>query len=294
MRATVLGLIALLCGACAEPQRPPPERARRPVIVASFQPLFWMARILAGPDAEVHLLPPADVDPAHWRPDDAAIRRAWAADLILINGADFEGWTGTVSLPISRVVDTSAPLRPLLRRASAHHHGPGADHGVDPHLWLDPQLARRQLEGVARRMAQLLPHVEITARRARIEAALDRIEADLRALGQRGADRPLLANHQAFDYLAARAGLQVHSLDVAPDAPPEAAAPACAAAKRHGAGIMLWEAAPSAALSDALTRCGVVSVVLRPLERPPVEGDHERAHRSDLAKLSAALSAQDR
>lgn len=284
--------LLLLCAACAEPTRAPPTNARRPVIATSFQPLYWMASTLAGDDADVFLMPPAEVDPTQWQPDDDAIRKAWAADLILINGADFEAWPGAVSLPVSRIVDTSAPLRPLLRAADGHHHGPNAKHGVDPHLWLDPHLARRQLERIAQRLAQVVPSAEITARRGRIEAALTRIETDLRALGRVGAGQVLLANHQAYDYLAARAGLQVRSLDVAPDAPIEQISAVCATAKTRRAGIMLWEEAPSAAIKAALTRCGVVTVVLRPLERPPVEGDHERAHRADLARLSAALAAQ--
>ena len=292
MTVTPLKLIvlSLLITACSAP--PPAESlASRPLVMGtSTYPLYWMASTLAGSDAEVFFAPPAEGDPATWAPDDAAIQRLQAADRIVINGAGFETWVGTTSLPLSRLVDTSAGLKARLRSARGHHHGPGEGHALDPHVWLDPQLAAVQLAVVAAQFQGRVPDAALTARTERLQAALKQIETTLTQLGSAAGDQVLLANHRAYDYLAARAHLRVNSLDVAPDAPASAAAPICIVARRLKAHHMLWESTPAPALAAELTRCDVVSHVLRPLESPPPEGSYLKAHQADLAKLIKAFS----
>ena len=284
-----LPLIAAAWIACSAP--PPAESlSARPLVIATTTwPLYWMASTLAGAEAEVFLAPPAEVDPALWAPDDAAIQRLQAADRILINGAGFEGWVGTTSLPISRLVDTSTGLTARLRSARGHHHGPAEGHALDPHFWLDPQLARVQMGAVADQLHGRVPAALLAERRARLNAAFEQIEARLAELGAAAGDQVFLANHRAYDYLAARAGLRVHSLDLAPDAPVEDAAPTCLVARRLKATAMLWESAPAPALAAALAKCGVGSRVLRPLEAPQPEGSYLKAHLADLAALTAAV-----
>lgn len=279
----------LLCLGCA-PTAPAPS-APSPEIATSFYPLYWMASTLAGDAVPVYLAPPAEADPATWMPDDAAITRLQRARRILINGAGFEGWVHSASLPLSRLVDTTITQRLQLRSAPAHQHPGGVAHGLDPHVWLDPQRARQQLTQVADALSPWVPAESMAPRRARILAGLARIEAALTRL--KPGDQVVLANHRAYDYLATRAGLRVHSLDVSPEAPVQQAQSICTVARRIKARVMLWEVAPAQPLADALTACQIRSLELRPLERPPPEGDYVTAHLSDLAALAAALHPTD-
>lgn len=266
---------------------PPPAAPESTEIATSFYPLYWMAKTLAGSDVPVYLAPPAEVDPATWAPDDAAIQRLQRARRILVNGAGFESFLHSTSLPLSRLIDTTASQRMRLRSAPAHQHPGGVAHGTDPHVWLDPQRARQQLAAVQAALAPWVDAAALARRAATVRAGLDRIDAALQAL--KPGDQVVLANHRAYDYLAARAGLTVHSLDVAPDAPPIEAQAVCTVARRIKARLMLFEAAPSPPLADALAACGVQTIELRPLERPPPEGDYVSAHLADLARLAKAL-----
>ena len=289
MMRLLIATALIATSACTAP--PPAESlSAKPLIIAtSTWPLYWMASTLAGAEAEVFFAPPAEVDPARWDPDDAALLRLQAADRILINGAGFEGWVEASSLPLSRLVDTSVGLTARLRTARAHHHGPGEGHALDPHFWLDPQLARVQLVTVEDQLRGRVPDATLKARRDQLHAAFDQIEASLKALGAAADDQVFLANHRAYDYLAARAGLRVHSLDIAPNADVKDAAPTCIVARRLKAKAMLWESAPSPALAAALAECAVISHVLRPLESPPPEGSYLKAHQADLSALIAAI-----
>src|SRR5262245_44741270 len=64
-------------GAAPAPAAPP-----RPLIVASFYPLYEFARQVAGERAEVTMLVPAGVEPHEWEPSPQDVARLQRAALI--------------------------------------------------------------------------------------------------------------------------------------------------------------------------------------------------------------------
>jgi len=126
----------------------------RPVVVTVSYPLAYFAETLGGDEIEVLFPVPEGVDPSFWRPAISDISAMQAADLILLNGADFATWTTRASLPRSRIVDTSAAFSDLYIQTETitHSHGDGGEHshtGVASYLWLDPELALKQAEAMA-------------------------------------------------------------------------------------------------------------------------------------------------
>ena len=86
-------------------------------------PLAYFAERIGGEAVEVVFPAPAGVDPAFWRPSPEDVVRFQAADLILVNGAGYAGWTRTATLPASRRVDTLCGVpggRVDRARASGH------------------------------------------------------------------------------------------------------------------------------------------------------------------------------
>ena len=84
-----------------------------------------------------------------------------AADLVLLNGAGYEGWLNFVSLREERLVNTTAGLADrllLLEEAVVHQHGPEGEHshaGNAFTTWLDPTLAAVQALAIERALASL-------------------------------------------------------------------------------------------------------------------------------------------
>ena len=72
-------------------------------IVATNYPLFYFASRIAGEKAEVIFPVDEDVDPAFWHPESKDIEAIQKTDLIIINGAAYESWLSTVSLPKSKI-----------------------------------------------------------------------------------------------------------------------------------------------------------------------------------------------
>ena len=74
-------------------------------------PLKYFAERIAGEHAKVVFPAPKDIDPAYWMPDRKIISDYQKADLILLNGAHYAKWTEKVSLPRSKMVDTSRKFK---------------------------------------------------------------------------------------------------------------------------------------------------------------------------------------
>ena len=262
-------LLILLTACGDEPRIAAPERIGPPVVYASFSPLAYFAGRIAGDLAEVVCPLPADADPITWQPDADAIRRFQEADLILLNGANFEKWPSAVSLPDNRVVRTAAAFSAewiTYEEAVSHKHGPKGDahshEGVDGHTWLDPQLAHKQAEAIRDALIRLLP-----ADRERIESNFAALASDLQALDRAFSALPtegkrLVATHPAWNYPARRYGWNLVNDP---------------AAKGD---VRLWEGAPE--------KGGPKEVMFSPGEQPGEE-DYLAVMRANLERLKSAL-----
>ena len=94
-------------------------------------PLAYFAQKIAKDHADVFFPVPASEDPAYWMPDAQIISRYQKADLILLNGAGYAKWTAKVSLPRSKMVDTSKTFKDryiYTKAAVTHSHGPEGKH----------------------------------------------------------------------------------------------------------------------------------------------------------------------
>jgi zinc transport system substrate-binding protein len=287
-RAAIAALILLLSAAAVSAQ----DRLR---IYTVNYPLAYFAERIAGDLAEVTFPAPGDVDPAFWMPDAETIAAYQAADLILLNGADYEKWTGKVSLPRSRLVDTSRAFRDAYIREAGgitHSHGPGGEHdhgGLAFTTWLDLSQAAQQAEAIAQALIRKSPDAK-----EEIERNLHALRDDLLALDERIAEitrtdpgRPLLASHPVYQYLARRYGLNLISVMWEPEElPNEGQWNALEGIlEDHPARWMLWEGEPGQATATRLRALGIDSLVLDPCANRPAKGDFLTVMTDNASKL---------
>jgi zinc/manganese transport system substrate-binding protein len=191
----------------------------RPRVVATTEMLGWVARELAGDEADVLVLMQG-VDPHSWEPSARDVEAVLGADLVVVNGLSLE--EGLVAV-IEQVEASGVPLFEAtdhlalreLDTSDDEGHGPEAseepdhDHaGVDPHFWLDP-LAMRDVA------AAMVPALEALG-----VSAADRGDALARSLEELDAEvgeilavvpperRRLVTGHESMGYFADRYGLE--------------------------------------------------------------------------------------
>lgn len=288
--------VLLALAACADDPAPVAPVRARPEVRTTFYPTTWMARRIAGDRIDVVCPLPEGEDPATWQPSREDLDAFQKADLILLNGAHFEKWVDTASLPQSRTVDTCAGFRSTwitFETAVQHRHGNAGEHsheGVDGHTWVSPVTAILQVEAIGSALKTLVPAhaAQIDAGGAALTKDLAALADALRALGPLPEGRALAASHPAYNYLCRDLGWPVINFDFDPGIPltEEQLARFAQAVEGRDVRHILWESEPLPACVEALeTRFGVASVFVSPCESVPESGDFLDVMKANVERL---------
>ncbi|MBK9118937.1 MAG: zinc ABC transporter substrate-binding protein [Phycisphaerales bacterium] len=245
----------------------------RPVIYTSAHPIAYFAERIAGDALRVVNPVPADEDPALWVPSENLIAEFQKADLILLNGAEFEKWVSKVTLPRARTVSTAHVFRDQwleLEGGLTHSHGPGGEHtheGTDGYTWLDPNLAIRQADEIRTAFERNFPSHREKFRDnfAALKQDLEELDARFRKLAPRMKDIQLLANHPIWNYLAKRYEWKLKSFHFETDElDPDELKKLAEFLKTTPAKYMLWEDEPDQDVAKGLRDAHGVEPILFP------------------------------
>lgn len=307
-KTTTLGMGLLLCSVVcvlATLFGPPPgARAEDPdsdlltVYVVNY-PLKYFAERIAGDHAKVVFPAPADQDPAFWTPGPDTIGAFQKADLILLNGAGYARWVEKVSLPRSKVVDTSAKFKKKyikIAGATTHSHGSGGEHaheGVAFTTWIDFGLAVKQAGEVGNALGQMRPDLldEFQSNYAMLAKDLKDIDKSIREIVSGNPSVLLIGSHPVYDYFSKRYGLNMKSVHWEPDEIPSNAqwTELKGILANHPAKWMVWEGKPMQASVDKLKSAGLGSLVFDPCGNVPDQGDFLSVMRENVENLKAAF-----
>lgn len=257
----------------------------QPLVYVTNYPLQYFAERIGGDQVRVELPVPDDIDPAFWQPSADELNQLQTAELIVLNGATYEKWLQTASLPQAKTIDTAVPFQDRwlsIKEVVTHQHGPEGEHsheGTAFTTWVDPTLAIEQAAVIRDRMTSQFPEkTELFAANYKaLEQDLTAIDEQIATLVEGAADgkQPLLASHPVYDYLAARYGLNLRSVLWEPETFPdeEQWAELESMLAEHPADWMIWEGDPLPESVERLRQLGIESVVFDPAGNVPEEGD---------------------
>jgi zinc transport system substrate-binding protein len=254
------------------------------VVYTVNYPLAYFAERIGGDSVTVRFPAPSKVDPAFWKPDPEIIAAYQSADLILLNGAGYAGWTGRASLPRRKLVDTSRSFRDAYlpgEEAPVHQHGPAGEHAhgqIAFTTWLDPVQAIAQARAIEAAFAKWLPEEEsgYSKRADALVGDLETLDCELAAALGSFSGKPLVASHPVYPYLARRYGLDLRSVTWEPEfEPSQAGWEALDALLAEGpARWMLWEAPPAETIRKRLRSRGVGVIVFEIASNRPAQGNY--------------------
>ena len=262
-------------------------------------PLKYFTERVGGDHVQVIFPVPGDVDPAYWNPGIEDIAAFQKADLIFLNGAGYARWVQKVSLPRSKIVDTSAKMKKQYicsKNVVTHSHGGKGKHAHEAlafTTWLDFEMAAGQAEAIAAALGRKRPELKgrFQANMESLAAELKDLDQDIQNITVQNKSRPLIVSHPVYDYFTRRYGLNIVSVHWEPDEVPtqQQLTEFEKILNGHPAKWMIWEGEPDARSVDKLKTLNVDSLVFDPCGNMPGQGDFMSVMRQNVANLSKAF-----
>lgn len=271
----------------------------KPTLYVTAYPLKYFVERIAGGRVKVVFPVPDGLDPIFWMPDPERIADMQKADLIILNGATYEKWLAFVSLPPSKLVDTSAGFKDLYIQdpdSVTHSHGPQGEHshtGIRHTTWIDFHLAANQAKAIEIRLSQLLPDSKRELRNRYLELERDLMELDQQygRVFAKVSNQRFLASHPEYCYLARRYSLNLESLLWSPEVMPTPAQweKLRGLLDEYSAQWMIWEKEPIGESVEKLNMMGIQSLVFYPCGNAPENADFVTMMVQNLDRLRKAF-----
>lgn len=182
-------------------------------ITTSFYTMYDFAKKIGGDKVEVINLVPAGTEPHDWEPSTKDLIEMEKSDIFIYNGAGMEQWVDDVleSLDTEELtsVEASKGIK-LLKDQDAHEHDHEHNSENDPHVWLDPQNAKYEMNKIKKALikvdAENKDYYEANYKRYAKEC--DKLDTLYKEETSKLTKKELVVAHEAFGYLCHAYGLE--------------------------------------------------------------------------------------
>ena len=196
----VLILTAIFFNARREIPKTPSSKIR---VAASFYIPAEFARQIGGEKVDVISITPSGVEPHEYEPTPGEIADVYSTKLFIYQGGVFDAWAGrlrddlvTRGVKVVSVMDSFG-----LKNA-------------DPHIWLDPDLARREAEIIRGALIEIDPVNAFLYQKNSVDYlnVISLLDEEYKKGLAQCAKKDFVVSHSAFGRLAGRYGLFPHSI----------------------------------------------------------------------------------
>jgi len=179
-------------------------------VIASFFPIYEFVKAVGGDRIDASVLIPIGAEPHNFDPTIQEIQKANSANLLVYNGASMEEpWIHNLTPQNS--VDTSKGMNLLANPNDPQIKGPN-----DPHIWLDPILAIKQVQNIRDGLEKVDPKntVYYNQNAQNFVGQLNKLDLAFKGnlTSSNCAKRDFIPFHLAFGYFAPRYGLTAHPI----------------------------------------------------------------------------------
>jgi zinc transport system substrate-binding protein len=187
-------------------------------VTASFYPMAEFARHVGGSKVTVTTLVKPGVEPHDYDPSPKDIATVYKSNVLIYNGAGLEKWQSKLTNDLQSNHVTSVEASKGIPLKTDGDNGP-----IDPHVWLDPVLAQKEVANIRDAFIKADPknRKAYATNADTYIAELQALDVDFQKGLQHCSQHEIVTSHQAFAYLAAEYQLGVHSIaGLSPDDEP--------------------------------------------------------------------------
>jgi zinc transport system substrate-binding protein len=187
-------------------------------IVTTFLPMYWFTRAVAGDAADVEILVPPGTEVHEYQATPENVKAIATASVLVKNGLGLEEFLDATvknaqnaklkEVDASQGIKSLGEISPVVEAVKGKEHS--HDHAArNPHVWLDPVLAKQQVTNIRDGLIAADPVNKVTyeANAAAYVQQLDNLHNEF----QQGLQNPnctFVTFHDAYPYLAKRYNLK--------------------------------------------------------------------------------------
>jgi len=163
-------------------------------VAASILPLQDFVDQIGGDEVKSFVVIPPGASPHTFELVPTIMQKIDNSQVLVLNGLGLEPWSERVIDTVGKesvlVIDASIRIAPLDMDAGQEHEHEGHVHAThasgNPHVWLDPLLAIKQVEQIAAGLAKAFPaHADsFFARGARYTKRLVQLDNEIQEIGR--------------------------------------------------------------------------------------------------------------
>ncbi|MDR3157229.1 MAG: metal ABC transporter substrate-binding protein [Lactobacillales bacterium] len=245
-------------------------------VMTTFYPMYDFTKNVVGKEGSVELMIPATVEPHEFEPSVKDMANLTEMSVFIYNSKNLETWVSQVEKTIdsknTEMINASKGINFL---ESSHHEEEHHYKGKDPHVWLSPRLAMKEVKNICEGLVKKFPN----KKKVFIKNAQDylkrlkQLDADYKTAFQNAHARKFVTSHAAFSYLAKDYDLeQIAITGVSPEEEPTSArlVELKQYVEKEKIQVIYFEETVSSKIAKTLAKeAGVAIEVLSPLEGLP-------------------------
>ncbi|WP_171004889.1 metal ABC transporter substrate-binding protein [Enterococcus hulanensis] len=280
-------VLSVLLTACGGQEKKEASSNDKIQVMTTFYPMYEFTKQVVGNKGEVELLIPAGTEPHDFEPSAKDLAKISDADVFVYNSPELETWTDnltdTIDTKKTEIIQASKNITLMDGAEHDHeeahddhdakeHEEDGHDHDLDPHVWLDPVLAIKEVETIRDQLSKKYPEDQATFEKnaANYIDELKTLDEDYQAGFKAAKNKTFVTQHAAFGYLAKQYGLTQEAIaGISPDQEPS---PSRLSELKHYVDdhqvkVIYFEENASSKVAETLSKeTGVKLKVLNPLE----------------------------
>ncbi|MGG5370552.1 metal ABC transporter substrate-binding protein [Enterococcus sp. AZ196] len=280
-------LLSVLLTACGSEEKKEVSSDKKIQVMTTFYPMYEFTKQVVGDKGDVELLIPAGTEPHDFEPSAKDLAKISDSDVFVYNSPELETWTDnltdTIDTKKTAIIQASKSI--TLMDGADHDHEEAHDdhdakeheehehdHDLDPHVWLDPVLAIKEVEAIRDQLSKKYPADKASFEKnaASYIDELKTLDKDYQTAFMDAKNKTFVTQHAAFGYLAKQYGLTQEAIaGISPDQEPS---PSRLSELKHYVDdhqvkVIYFEENASSKVAETLSKeTGVKLEVLNPLE----------------------------
>ncbi len=298
----IISCIVLLQGCSAKNGVDAEDGDQRIIVYTSFYTMYDFTGKIGGDKIRIKNLVPSGIGPHHWEPSPKDMASLEKADLLIYNGAGMESWIDKVLASVKSKKLVAVEASKGIELININHDEKHDHHslGYDPHVWLNPLNAVKQMETIKNALQDADPENSEYYENNYLlyKEKLEELDNEFKEAVKEFNRKEFVVAHEAFGYLCQAYGLEqvpIEGLNADSEPTPSRMAEITKFARENDIRVIFFEELLSPKVAEAIAReINAETAVLNPLEGLKEEDikagkDYFSVMRENLEALKKAL-----